>query len=208
MERVLHRYLAHDGDVLLMERAAGTASLTELAHDGHDDEASRIISVAAKLHAVKDRPLPELLPLADWFKELELAAVRNGGILREASMVAQELLADPQDVVVLQGDIHHGNILDFGARGWLAIDPKCLIGECAFDFANIFCNPDVEIAIQPGRLVRQVKIVATLANLERKRLLKWILAYAGLSAAWTLQEGKSPNLALSVAKLAASELNK
>jgi len=201
--------LAHEGDALLMERAVGTASLSEMAHSGHDDEASRIIcAVAAKLHAVKGKPLPELLPLTGWFKELELAAARNGGILSQALAVTKELLADPQDVVVLHGDIHHGNILDFGAHGWLAIDPKRLIGERAFDFANIFCNPDMEVAIQPGRLARQVNIVAAAANLERKRLLKWILAYASLSAAWTLKEGKPANLALSVAKLAAFELEK
>jgi hypothetical protein len=41
------------------------------------------------------------------------------------------------------------------------------------------------------------------AGLERNRLLKWILAYAGLSAAWTLGEGERPELALAVAELAA-----
>jgi aminoglycoside/hydroxyurea antibiotic resistance kinase len=42
---------------------------------------------------------------------------------------------------VLHGDLHHGNVLDFGLRGWLAIDPKGLLGERGFDFANIFTNP-------------------------------------------------------------------
>jgi len=53
------------------------------------------------------------------------------------------LLADQHDVGVLHGDIHHGNILDFGPRGWLTIDPKGLIGERDFDYANLFCNPDL-----------------------------------------------------------------
>jgi streptomycin 6-kinase len=33
------------------------------------------------------------------------------------------------------------DVPDFGARGWLAIDPKGLYGERGFDYANIFCNP-------------------------------------------------------------------
>ena len=173
-----------------------------------DDEASRIIcAVAAKLHAPRSLPPPELIPLTDWFRELEPAAERLGGVLRQASEASRELLAKPRDVAVLHGDIHHGNILDFGARGWLAIDPKRLVGERGFDFANIFCNPDLEIATAPGRLRRQATVVAEAANLDRQRLLKWILAYAGLSAAWSLgTQNESPELALIVARLAAAEL--
>jgi streptomycin 6-kinase len=68
--------------------------------------------------------------------------------------VANVLLSSPQDEVVLHGDLHHGNILDFGTRGWLAIDPKGLLGERGFDYANIFTNPDLAeptrpVAIEP-----------------------------------------------------------
>ena len=37
------RVLAHEGAALLMERAENDLSLTELARNGRDDEASRII---------------------------------------------------------------------------------------------------------------------------------------------------------------------
>ena len=202
------RVLAHDGAALLLERATGKRSLNEMARNGSDDEASRIIcAVAAKLHAPRSLPPPELIPLTDWFRELEPAAERLGGVLPQAWEASRELLAKPRDVVVLHGDIHHGNILDFGARGWLAIDPKRLVGERGFDFANIFCNPDLETAAAPGRLRRQAAVVADAANLDRQRLLQWILAYAGLSAAWSLEtQNESPELALMVARLAAAEL--
>ncbi len=144
--------------------------------------------------------------LSIWFRELEPAAVRHGGILHQAAATARKLLAAPQEITVLHGDLHHSNILDFGSRGFLAIDPKGLLGERGFDFANIFCNPDPAVATAPGRLARQVDIIAVAAGLERHRLLKWVLAYAGLSAAWTLGEGERPELALSVAELAATEL--
>jgi streptomycin 6-kinase len=94
-----------------------------------------------------------------------------------------------------------------GPRGWLAIDPKGLCGESGFDFVNIFCNPDFALATAPGRLVRQATVVAEVAGLERKRLLQWILSYAGISAAWTSRDGDDPKLALSVAEAAAPDLN-
>jgi streptomycin 6-kinase len=104
---------------------------------------------------------------------------------------------------VLHGDIHHGNILDFRERGWLAIDPKGVIGERGFDYANLFCNPDYETAAAPGRLRRQVEIVANAAGLEQRRLLEWVLAWAGLSAAWDLNGDTPPATALMVAEMAA-----
>jgi streptomycin 6-kinase len=201
------RVLAQEGDGLLLERAMGPASLVEMARSGRDDEASRIIcAVAAKLHAPRDRPPPTLLPLPRWFRQLEPAASRHGGVLSRAAATARELLGEPREVAVLHGDLHHGNILDAGPRGWLAIDPKRLVGERGFDFANIFRNPDLEIATAPGRLARQATVVAEAAGLERRRLLKWVLAYAGLSAAWILGDGEEPALDLAVAELAAAEL--
>jgi len=202
------RVLAHDNDALVLERAMGERSLEEMAQNGLDDEASRIIcSVAAKLHAPRALPPPELIPLSRWFAELEPAALRVGGILRLAWETSRELLRDPRDVGVLHGDLHHGNVLDAGARGWLAIDPKRLSGERGFDFANIFCNPDMEIAAAPERLRKQATVIAEAAKLDRRRLLKWILAYAGLSAAWSLgSQDEDAELAFRIADLAAAEL--
>jgi streptomycin 6-kinase len=202
------RVMAHEDNAILMERASGEPSLVEMARNGRDDQASRTIcAVAAILHAPRDCPPPStLVPLARWFKALEPAASKYAGVFSRAFETARKLLAEPREVVVLHGDIHHCNILDAGARGWLAIDPKGLVGERGFDFANIFCNPDLETATAPGRLARQASVVAEAAGLDRGRLLKWILAYAGLSAAWTLGDGEHPELALAVAEIAASEL--
>jgi streptomycin 6-kinase len=199
--------LAHEGDALLLERASGARSLADMAQQGQDDEASRILCVtAARLHEARASPTPALVPLERWFAELAPAAARHGGILLQSARVARTLLASPQEIRVLHGDLHHGNVLDAGPRGWLAIDPKGLLGERGFDFANIFCNPDHATATTPGRLARQASVVATAAGLEQGRLLRWILAYAGLSAAWTLNEGRNACTALAVARLATAEI--
>ena len=197
------RVLAHDGDAVLLERATGHRSLTAMVREGADDEASRILcDVAARLHAPRNRALPDLIPLSAWFAELEPAAAKHGGALARAADMARSLLSEQQETAVLHGDLHHGNVLDFGARGWLAIDPKRLVGERGFDFANIFRNPDLDIATAPGRLERQASVVAEAASLDRTRLLKWVLAYAGLSAAWALGDGTSPEPDLAIARLA------
>ncbi|MGO4836499.1 aminoglycoside phosphotransferase family protein, partial [Rhizobiaceae sp. 2RAB30] len=179
------RVFEHDADAILLERATGSRSLADMAGNGWDDEASLIICKAiAGLHAPRQEAPPELIPLSDWFRAL--LSTQEGGVFARSAETARMLLAEPREVVPLHGDIHHGNILDFGGRGWLAIDPKRLKGERAFDYANLFCNPDNAVATAPGRLARQAQVVAQAAHLERRRLLQWILAWAGLSATWLM----------------------
>ncbi|CAM2995606.1 streptomycin 6-kinase [Pseudomonas gessardii] len=198
--------LARDTEALLMARALGSASLIQRVSDGRDDDATRILcAVAARLHAPRARPIPALVPLAQWFEALWPGAARYGGILAQCASTAQELLAAPQDVAVLHGDIHHGNVLDFGASGWLAIDPKGLYGERGFDYANLFCNPD-ERALAPECFARRVEIVASASGIERRRLLQWVLAWAGLSLTWMREDGDEPGVNLGVAQLAAAAL--
>lgn len=209
------RVLARDGDALLMERATGPASLDGMARSGQDDEACRILcAAAARLHAPRPRPRPELTPLEHWFQDLWPAALRHGGLLARSAGAARALLSDPREVGVLHGDLHHGNVLDFGTRGWLAIDPKQLVGERGFDFANIFTNPDAAnparpVATQPGRFARRLEVVAAAAGLERQRLLSWVLAWTGLSACWLLNDDDpSASIAFRIAALAVAELDR
>ncbi len=199
--------LAHDDKALLMVRAHGPASLMQMVSDGRDDEATRILcAVAAQLHAPVAKPFPALVPLEQWFEALWDAAAMHGGILEHCARTARELLAAPRDITVLHGDIHHGNVLDFGPSGWLAIDPKGLYGERGFDYANIFCNPDSESALAPGSFARRIEIVANASGIDRQRLLQWVLAWTGLSITWMLEDDLEPGTNLGVAKLAAAAL--
>lgn len=188
------RILAQSDDTILMERAAGPASLTAMALAGEDDRACReICAAAARLHADHPAPLPPLTPLDRYFRPLLEAMPGDHPFLDRAAAKARRLLDDPRDTRPLHGDLHHGNILDFGARGFLAIDPKGLCGERAFDFANIFCNPDIDfpdafIARDQNRFDRRLDIIAAAADLDRKRLLRWIIAWCGLSAIWFLRD--------------------
>jgi streptomycin 6-kinase len=202
------RVLAMDDPALLMERASGPRSLAVMARSGEDDAATMILCrTLARLHAPRPTPPPpSLVPLPVWFRALPEAADRHGGVLASSWSVAQALLASPRDERPLHGDLHHDNVLDGGDRGWLAIDPKGLIGERGFDYANIVCNPDIATAAAPGVLRRRAAIIAAESGLEPERHLRWVLAYAGLSASWTLGEGGDAGPALEIARLASAEL--
>lgn len=201
-------YARHEG-VVVMERAQGERSLLHMALNGRDDEASRIVAgVAAQLHAPRSNAYPaELVPMDQWFRSLE-AVAGQGGMLGLSWETARALFASQRDVVPLHGDLHHGNVLDFGARGWLAIDPKRAIGERTYDYVHVLCNEELETTCDPERFRRQVNVVAEAAGLERQRLLQWALAYSGLSAAWFLEDDDEDGAetAFTTARLAAAEL--
>lgn len=208
------RVYAHCGPALLMERGQPERSLAVFSLAGADDEACRrACGVVARLHAAP-RPgeglpgqAPGATPLAAWFAALvHRAGGAEGDVLPAARRAAQQLLATPQEPHYLHGDIHHHNILDFGARGWLAIDPKGLVGERAFDYANLFCNPTPRICLDPGRFQARLGLVCTAGAIAPQRMLQWILAWAGLSALWHIEDGGDPDTALAVARMARAGL--
>ncbi|WP_226817292.1 aminoglycoside phosphotransferase family protein [Advenella sp. FME57] len=205
------RVFARNANALVLERAQGKQSLMQMALHGQDDNASRIAcDTVAQLHAYARRipGQPELVLLQLWFADL-FAAARSNPVLQQCANAAQRLLADPEEITVLHGDIHHDNILDFADRGWLAIDPKGLLGERGFDYANLIVNPDLPTVTDPDRFARQVQVVSQAASLDRHRLLCWVLAFAGLSAVWFIQDASEAQAQqdLNVARLALQALS-
>ena len=187
------RVYASAADAVLLERSVADRSLRAMSESAiaprwtADAEATGImITVIQRLHAhPTDGPSPSLIRLDRWFQELFSWADQVGGYFRRAAAVAAELLADQQDCRVLHGDIHHENVLWFGRdRGWLAIDPKGLIGDAAFDYVNLLTNPHSQITLRPGRFDEHIRLISDATGIERDRLLRWVVAWAGLSAAW------------------------
>ncbi|RXZ72309.1 hypothetical protein ESP51_05230 [Agromyces albus] len=189
------RVLEHEGDAVLMERATGPRSLAHLSVSGADAAATEVLcATAAVLHEasadVLDSPgPPDLVPLRTWFRDLFAHADELTPFHRRGADLALALLDDERDVVALHGDVHHANVLDFGERGWLAIDPKGLLGDRTFDYCNLFCNPSPELALEPGRLEARFAQVTDAAGFESHRLARWLMAWCALSSTWHALDG-------------------
>jgi streptomycin 6-kinase len=187
------RLLAADRGALLMERATGTRSLRTMATSGEDTEAAEILSeTVERLHAPHRRPPPsELIPLRDWFSPL-FEHETEVPILRRCAATARGLLASQEDVRPLHGDMHHDNVLDGGPRGWLAIDPKGLIGDRAYEFANLIGNPwpHGDIVHDPNRMRRVSMVYAARSGLDVRRIQAFAMAHAGLAASWDREDGR------------------
>jgi streptomycin 6-kinase len=205
--------LERQGDALLMARAEGADDLVDMVARGEDDAATRIIcSVVQRLHTPRATPPPaELMTLTRRFRGLFRVADAPDADAHyvEAAAVARRLLAEPQNEVVLHGDIHHENILRDPRGGWAAIDPKGLTGEATFDYANTLENPirDKHAVLAPGRLRRQAEIIAEETGIALRRLLEFTFAFGALSECWGVEDGNATGVALAVSRIARAELD-
>jgi streptomycin 6-kinase len=80
------------------------------------------------------------------------------------------------------------------------------LGARGFDNANTLSNPARARALAPGRFARRIETIAEVSGIAQRRLLQWVLAWSGLSAVWSVQDGEDPGAAMAVAQLAASAM--
>jgi streptomycin 6-kinase len=199
----------------LMEYADGK-NLVPLVKAGNDEQATEIIAdVLNELHSASTEPPPEgLYPLKRWFRSLFKRAeadkqTGNSSVFRRGAALAERLLDDPREVRVLHGDIHHENIRYKEGRGWLAFDPKGLIGERTFDVANTFCNPldmQQELIENDARILTTAGIFSEKLGIEAERILAFTFIYLCLSASWILEDGTYPDDELKIAAMIERQL--
>ena len=183
------------GDTIFMEWLDGK-TLGDAARAGHDEEATvAFCTVVANLHRQRQEPPADLLPLRERFQTLFDTDVRAWphtarDLYARASGIALKLFDRPAAQVPLHGDLHHDNILS-SDRGWLAIDPKGLVGDPAYEVANAFRNPQggASLAANPRRIAAMADMFAARLGFDRKRVLGYAAAHSGLSVCWDLAAG-------------------
>lgn len=180
------------GDTIFMEWLDG-GTLGDAARAGHDNEATiAIATLIASLHRPRAAPPENLLELRPRFQALFDTDMRQWpytarDLYARACGIALKLFDRPFANIPLHGDLHHDNIMS-SDRGWLAIDPKGLLGDPAYELANVFRNPNgaSKLVTDPRRINGLADAFAARLGLDRKRLLGWAAAHSALSACWDL----------------------
>jgi streptomycin 6-kinase len=188
--------VAQDGRALLLERIAPGHALTEKVVAGDDDGATAVLcDVMNALH--RDAPPPaELATVEDWGADLSQDHAAGGplplALVSRAAAVFDELCRSQGQRLCLHGDLHHDNVLFDARRGWLAIDPKGVIGERAYECGALLRNPteDPSRFADPAIIDRRVRIICERLGLDRARVIGWCFAQAVLSAVWAMQDGR------------------
>jgi streptomycin 6-kinase len=184
--------------VLLLERLEPGTRLVALCEE--DDEAAT--KAAAGVMKKLWRPVPaahNFPTAADWGRGLRRLREHFGGgtgpfprrIVEEAESLYAELLASADEPVVTHGDLHHGNILKGSGDTWLAIDPKGLVAEPAYEVGALLRNPLPQLLRWPEPVRVTERRIAQLSDelgFDRARVRGWGLAQAVLSEWWSIED--------------------
>lgn len=163
-----------------------------------DDQTVRL---AASIMRQIWRPAPDNHPFpttAMWGKGFErMRRTFDGGsgpfppvLAHTAEQLYAELDALSTTPVVLHGDLHQDNILKAQRDPWLAIDPKGVVGDAAYDTGALLRNPPPwHTQRELARLMeRRVSLLAESLGFEHEQIAGWGLAQAVLSAWWSYED--------------------
>jgi streptomycin 6-kinase len=185
-----------DRGMMLLERIEPGYTLASLA----DDE--RATRAAAQVMRDLWKPLPPdtHFPTAtEWAGGLATLRKRfNGGtgplsadLVEQAEALFRDLLSSAEPSVLLHGDLHQFNILAARRKPWLAIDPKGLAAEPAYEVGALLRNPDPRLCTDPRVQRRRVEVLHEELSLAKDRMLGWGMAQAVLSAWWSIEDAGS-----------------
>ncbi|MFE6053911.1 aminoglycoside phosphotransferase family protein [Kitasatospora sp. NPDC056446] len=169
--------------VLLLERLHGGIPLRSLA------EPKAMLEATSLLHRLwvelpGDHPFPGLDGRVDATaarageQRAHPAAAAAQALIDEALETARGLAGSAGESFLLHGDFHHGNVLAADRSPWLAIDPRPLAGERAYDLARLAVDRADTLLGSPGvpaALRRRLGQLSDALDIDRDRLRGWAL---------------------------------
>jgi len=189
------RVLDYMEGALLLERIEPGTPLTGLVLEGRDEEATAIITdVISRMSptAPPARP-PTAVEHRAAFARYRATGDSQipGDLVSSAERVYRELGETQTSSRLLHGDLQHYNILFDSDRGWVAIDPKGIVGELEYELGASLRNPYELPDLFCDRVVvlRRIDEYANLLHLNPTRILRWAFAQAVLSAIWGFEDG-------------------
>jgi streptomycin 6-kinase len=179
---------------VLMERLLPGHSAAELVARGRDDEATAVVADVIRRMSPRTPPdgTPTVLDLASAFRAYRSSgdAQISSDLVDDAERVYIELCDSQRDVRLLHGDLHHGNILFDAGRGWVAIDPKGVVGEVAYEVGASLRNPieHPEIVVSETAVECRLQTFEAALGLDATRMIRWAYAQAVLAAIWLVED--------------------
>jgi streptomycin 6-kinase len=189
------RIYAADRGAVLLERLDPGRELVEIVREGNDATATEIL--ADVMRRMAQHEPPEKCPtVVDWGQGFD-RYLKTGDsrvprdLVGEARESFRNLANSQRGTILLHGDLHHYNVLFDSTRGWVAIDPKGVVGEREYEVGAILRNPieQPDLFCSGDVINRRLSILTKSLNLDYRRALKWSFAQAVLSAIWDVEDG-------------------
>ncbi|MEV0153191.1 aminoglycoside phosphotransferase family protein [Micromonospora sp. NPDC050686] len=184
------RLLAHDPDrrALLVERCLPGTPLYELSPDA---ALAAAVELLPRLGVPAGPPFTPLAEEAAGWAERVPAAWEQAGrpyerrLLDVAAGLLADLVGSQGEPVLVNQDLHAGNILRAAREPWLAIDPKPLVGER--EFAPVPLVRGVELGHSPQAVRYRLDRLSAELGLDRERVRGWTIVHC---TAWSIGAGQ------------------
>lgn len=181
---------------LLIQRFLPGTMLYEL---GDNREETKIAASVMRRLPV---PVPEIHSLpqfSDWTEdafrlartELDLEERMPRDLIARAEAALEEIERVSSDRVVLHGDLHHENILFDAQAGWMAIDPKGVIGPRCLEVGRFLQNQlptEMTIEEREERVRERIAIFSEELGYAPRLLAASGLVDCVLSHCWSLED--------------------
>jgi streptomycin 6-kinase len=199
----------HVAGAVLLERLVPATPLVALVREGRDDEATELLAALLRRMSPGDPPAG-CATVEEWGLGFgRYLATNDVQIPRELVLHAQrvysELAAAQREPALLHGDLQHYNVLRDERRGWVAVDPKGVVGELEYEIGAALRNPNEQpdLCASPEAIERRLEIFYAALGIDIDRARAWAFAQAVLSAIWGVEDGcavDENNAALRVAR--------
>lgn len=185
--------VARTADGLLLERLHPATPLSTLVA-ANDEDATAVL--ARVIAALEPRSIPPGTPaVAEWASSFD-SYLESGDrkiphdVVRRAQSTYLTLCDSQRDVRLLHGDLHHDNVLFDAARGWVAVDPKGVVGELEYEVGAALRNPiDLPSLFTNAAVIdTRVRILSETLHLDSARVVAWGFAQAVLATIWLVED--------------------
>jgi streptomycin 6-kinase len=189
-------YERADGAVLLERLSPGT-QLADLVLRGRDDEATKILgALLGRMSPGDPPPVCATIEIrcGDFERYLTGADERvPRDLVVHAQRVYAELAAGQRNPALLHGDFHHYNVLLDDKRGWVAVDPKGMVGELEYEIGAALRNPweRPELLASVDTIERRLELFRDALGIDVDRARAWSFAQGVLSAVWSVEDGQA-----------------
>ena len=191
---------------IMLKRAKPGMTLNDLCPEKFELALRHYISTVQDLYYTEAKKKETFPHIRDWLKAMD--QVKDNpkmpqDILRKAMALRDELLSSAQKEYVLHGDLHYGNVIS-DRDGWVAIDPKGVVGELVFEVAAPSCfewilGRNIPKTAMRKKFLHQVTTLSEkLAIITQQRIANWLFVRCVLSASWMIEDDSEPNRFLKI----------
>ena len=202
---------AEDWALLLRRLRPGTTLRDEQLPIGeHLTIGAELLRRMASISVPATKPFQDLVEVADRLAVIAAERVErvlptapipvDAGLCRHAADLLRTLPRDATLRGLAHGDLNPGNILrhdgpisaeDDGSSGWLAIDPKPVRGDLAWDPWPLLTQVgDWTVSVPAAsELADRVRLVADITGLDPARIAAWCAARGVESGLWAAERG-------------------